>query len=232
MTLEEIFAGLSYGVLENLAISGEGSGGIPFQFEPKVIHHLNQSLIAIYGRFPLHEKEVQIRAYDNKALYPLKRIYADSDATIVPQKFITDTVEEPFLEDVLKIMSVYSEDGDLVALNQDDPDCKVYTPTTNTIQLVEPVTGNSYFIIYRALHMKLVVGDLAQEVELPEVLLPALYSHVGYQVFSGMGGQDNAAKAAEHLSTYETVCIEITDKDLVSSSGDSATTKLNDRGFV
>lgn len=232
MTLEEIFAGLSYGVLNNLAISGEGSGAIPFQFEPKVIHHLNQSLIAIYGRFPLHEKEVQIRAYDNKALYPLKKIYADSDATVVPQKFISDTVDEPFLEDVLKIMTIYDEDGELVPFNQDDEDCKVYTPTTSTIQLVEPVAGNSYFIIYHALHKKLVVGDLTQEVEVPEVLVPALYSHVGYQVFSAMGGQDNAAKAAEHLSTYESACIEITEKDLVSSSVENASTKLSNRGFV
>ena len=98
--------------------------------------------------------------------------------------------------------------------------------------LVEPVTGNSYFILYQARHPKLVEGDLLQEIELPDVLHPALEHFVAYTILSPMNGQEHAAKAAENLGRYEQICISAEEDDLVSSSQEEDSDKLCQRGFV
>lgn len=231
MQLEDLLKGLSYGVLSNLALGNEGSGEIPNQHEPKVVHHVNRALLALYSKFQIKTNEVQVRAYDNLTLYPLKKIYADQDPTVVAQKFITDSVESPFEEDVIRVTAIYDEEGTPLLFDTDDPLCKLFLPQPTTLQIVEPVTGNDYFLIYQAKHKTLVAGDGSQEVELPEVLYPALEAHVAYQVYSSMNGQENAAKATEHFSAYTMLTEQVIELDLVGTSTMERNTKLEDRGF-
>ena len=232
MTLEELFKNLSVGVLSNLAVGDEGSGLIPHQFESKLVHAVNQGLTQLHARFILHENEVQIRAYDQITTYPLKRKYADQDLTVVPQKFISDSAEKPFLEDVIRVLSIYDEEGTKLLLNSPDPLCKVFTPRPTEIRLTEPVTGDSYLILYQAKHPKLEEGDFLQEIELPDVLHPALEHFVAYTILSPMNGQEHAAKAAENLGRYEQICISAEEDDLVSTSKEEDSEKFCDRGFL
>lgn len=232
MQLEELYSNLSLGVLSNLAIGDEGSGFIPYSDQKKVALAINKGLLALYGRFILSEKEVQIRAYDGKTLYPLKKIYADQDATVVAQKFITDTVDAPFIEDVLRIFDVYDNKGTKLELNDPIGTGPVYTPNPTTLQIVEPVTGNTYFAMYQARHPKVIAEDLAQEIELPDVLMTALEAYVAHCIMSPMNGQEHTMKAAEHYAAYDMFCEDVLAKDLISTSLNSDTEKLYDRGFV
>lgn len=231
MTLEELYTSLSLGVLSNLSVSGEGSGMIPYQHQAKVGNAVNQALTALHGRFVLSTQEVQLRAYDQISLYQLRKRYADQDPTTVTQKYITDSVEYPFQDDVLRVLEVYDEEGTKLLLNDPSPSCKVFTPNPTTVQLVEPVTGNTYFILYQARHPKLVPDGLEQEITLPDILLPALEAYVAHLILSPMNGQEHAAKSAEHFAKYEMVCGEVEDRDLVSTSQTQETDKLDARGF-
>ena len=230
MTLEELYTSLSGGVLSNLIEGDEGSGMVPFQHQVKVCNAINQSLTALHGRFLLSVKEVQIRAYDQITIYPLQAKYADQDPTVVTQKFIADSAEEPFQQDVLKILEVYDEEGTQLAYNE--PRAKINSPNPTSIQLVEPVTGDTYFVLYQARHPKLDPHDLTQEITLPDILIPALEARVAYHILTVKNGQEHAAKAAEWVAKYEMDCTEVEDKDLVSTSLAQDSDKFCDRGFI
>lgn len=232
MLLSDLFTSLSYGVLSNLAIGGEGSGTIPVAHENRLVDHTNQSLLAIYGRLPILEKEVAIRAYDGMTIYPLKKKFADTDPTVVPQKFISDTLTDPFLEDVIRVLSVWDEEGEEVPLNDPDDEASLYLPAPTTLQIPQPVTGNAYFVLYQARHPLLVQDDLTQELTLPEVLHDALMHHIAYKVLSPMNGQEHAAKAGEHLQTYEMIVSRIEQDNLLGTSLLNGNTKLHERGFI
>jgi hypothetical protein len=76
------------------------------------------------------------------------------------------------------------------------------------------------------------MDDECQEIDLPFTLEGALTAYIAYMVFSHMNGQDNSAKAQEHLSMYDMICGEVTDQDLVSQNGNTTLTKFDKRGFV
>ena len=113
MQLGDLFANLSYGSLSNLAIGGEGSGVIPAQHEPRLVSLTNQALKLLSGKFLMCEKEVIIRAIEGRAIYPLEYEFAESNTAATGDKFIVDTVEQPFMEDVVTVLEIYDE------LNQD-----------------------------------------------------------------------------------------------------------------
>jgi len=231
MQVSEIFESLSYGVLSNLAIGGEGCGTIPTAHEPKLIHFLNQCLTEMHGKFNLAEKELVISASSGRTLYPLEVQYAVSDAAVV-EKFIVDTILDPFLDDVMKIVAVFDEEGEELVLNDSTNPASLFTPNFDTIQIPGPVDGDGYFIIYQAKHPKLVNGDLTQSVIIPEILFDPLFHYVAYKAISPMNGPEHAAKASEHYQRYDMLCQQIIEKDLVSTSlVETGTTKLMDRGF-
>lgn len=231
MQLNDILTSLSLGVLQNLSVGGSGSGQIPANSQSKVVNAINQGLVALYSRFRLLEKEVVVRAYDGMTIYPLKKIYADQDPAVVPQKFIADTVTDPFLEDVIKIHEIYDELGVSLPLNKSIPECVLFTPTATQLQITQPVTGNSYFLIYQAYHPKLTT-DPTQEVLLPLVLHEALETFVAYKILSSMNGQEHAAKAAEHFQNFNRICAEATETDSLGVSLETDMHKLDERGFV
>ena len=232
MKLNELFSNLSFGPLANLSVGGDGIGMIPFEHEARLTSFVNKSLLALFSRFPLLEKEVIVRAYDGKTLYPLKKIYADTDATVVPQKFIADSAVDPFLEDVIKILAIYDELGQPMPLNNTGEPTSLFTPLFDMVQIPLPKTGDIYYVLYRGKHPVLVPGVADQDVNIPDILQTALEAHVAYQVFSPMNGQEHKATASEHLSTYEMLCSNIEMQDLLQTSSVSNHDKLEARGFV
>ena len=233
MNIGDLYKDLAFGALSNLAVAGSGDGIIPPEFEPKLISHLNQSLLTIYGRFLLDEKEVVIRAIDNRTIYPLRVIHADQNSTTGVDKFIADSVENPFFEDVIKILNVYDEEGEELVLNDPEDTTSLWSPNPYTLQIPKPVAGNAYYVMYQARHPILVEGNLAQEIMLSPVLYPALEAHVAYRLLTPMSGQENSAKALEYLQTYMQICKQVEEHDLLGSSllGEMSS-KFRARGFI
>jgi len=232
MQLGELMTSLSLGLLRNLSVGGSGSGTIPGQSQALVIDAINKGLVALFTRFSLIEKEVIIRAYDNQTLYPLKRRYADQDPTVVTQKFIADTADEPFHEDIVKILGIFDEEGSEMLLDDPDPSCIMFRPKPTTLQITQPVTGNSYSVIYQGYHPKILNNPLTQEIEIPPIMQEALECYVAYRIMNPMNGQEHSAKALEHFQRYELLCQEIIENDTLGLSLAADSDKLKDRGFV
>lgn len=238
MRLGDFFSDLSYGVLSTLSIGGDGTGTIPDGHHAQLVSLTNMGLQALHRRFHLIESEVVIRTYSDLTLYPLRKIHADTDSTTGVRKFIADSIQRPFLEDVAKILGTYDEIGTPIPLNDKDASISLWTPSYDTIQIPGPEDDGAVFILYRANHAKLSPGpiggpaDLNQEITLPATLTQALAAYVAYLVLSPKVGQEMSGKGAEQFQIYESICAEVESQDLASTSDVENHSKLQERGFV
>lgn len=234
MDLQTLHANLSFGELSNLSIGEDGVGTIRAADHNKILLFVNQGLDKIYRRFRLLEKELTIEAQDEQYTYYLRREFAQTETqTIVPVKYIRDTVADPFIEDVVKILNVYDELAVEIPLNDNEAEVSFFTPSFDSIQIPEPVTGNAYHILYQATHPVLVPNDLTQEIILPEYLERALQAYVAYRVLAPMNGEEHRARALELNAEFMAEMGEVEDQDLASTSRKTAQgDKFEMRGFV
>jgi len=233
MNVQELFKRLSYGELSNLSMSSAGSGSIAADAQPKLITHANEGLLRLYSRFVLSEKEILLEMVDNFTNYHLLRRFAESNEAHDPIDpcYIKD-VADPFLEDVIKVLEVYGEDGVRLPLNDIEDPLSVFTPNPIMLQIATPVPGKMLSLVYQARHVPLEYGVLGSEILLPAVLEGALVSYVAGQIYGNMNGVDNSAKGSEYMNKYEVICADILSKDLVNSSRSTSNTKFDNRGFV
>jgi hypothetical protein len=237
MLVSELFKRLSYGPFSNLAIGNEGDGTILEARKPQVISNANDAMVRLYSRFVLSEKEVVVEQRELNTLYTIssKNAVSTLDTNPAPGNpaYIIDSEAEPFLDDIIKISSVYTDEGVQLPLNRDHDPKSVFTPQVNVLQVPVPIQGKPLYVIYQAKPIPLTIPAVDAEVlEVPTVLEGALLHYISYLTFSAMNGQEHTAKAQEHLGIYDAVCREVIENDLVSSSLSLLNTKLEDRGFV
>jgi hypothetical protein len=232
LTVQELFARLSFGALSNLAISGEGDGTIIEAKQPSIIEFANEGLLRLHTQFVLIEKEVILEQQEDVTKY---KIHSDNGvANGGLYQYVQDTEEEPFLNDLLRIEAVYNQEGCAYPLNDPNNDDSLYTPQIDVLQVPTPIEGVPLYITYQAKHIPLTLDpvDTAEEIHIPSVLEEALLAFISHKVFSSMNGQEHKMKADEHWANYKSICLEVIDRDIVSSSSRVTNTKLDDRGFV
>ena len=151
MTLEDLFETLALGELSQHKF---GKGGvIDLEDYPALISYTNRALTALHSRFPLQHKELLITQFDEITDYVLDPKYSISaDDASVENKYIADSVEYPFLDDLLRVEAAFNGDGASKPLNDEYRSDSWYTPNPDTIQIPYPVEGNVAAIMYRANH--------------------------------------------------------------------------------
>lgn len=232
MLVSELFTRLSYGELSNLSLSGEGSGTIVEDKQPKIIGYANEALLRLYSRFVLKMNDVIIWPIEHITFYRLDSQFAESNenAEEGADLYIHDTPFKPFQDDVIRILSASDINGVPLPLNDADNPNSIYTPQPTVVQLPSPKETLQVALLYQARHVPLT--EPTDVIDIPATLEKALSSYIAHLVFSHMNGQEHAAKAAEHLMSYEHICTEIEQKDLVSNSQSNSNTKFAQRGFV
>lgn len=216
----------------------EGNGIIRLQDRQKIIGYLNEALIRLHSRFILKESEVLIKMFPHITNYHLLTKYAQSfeEPEAEGYAYIMDLMGEPFVEDVIKILEVWNTNSFKYPLNDPEDRWSLYTPQANLLQVPYPIGDATLSVVYQAAHPIIIVGDPDNEItgsfEIPDVLYGALRAYIAYKVFSHMNTQESTAKGQEHLVTYERICAEVVDRDLVNTSISSTNTKFEKRGFV
>lgn len=230
MKLEELFTKLAYGELSNLALS-EG-GVITEPNRPKVITAINAALTDMYTRIHLNERELLVQTLEWKAIYPLRKRHAQMDDT-KDVKYIMDTPNNRFTDDIVKILQVNNEIGCPLPLNDPELCHSVFTPHFDTVQFTHTDGAPVYSVMYQALHPKLVMdGDvLNQEVMVPSVLEGMLCTKVASNILTPMGGQEFTIQAQHLEASYETMMAEVEQRNLALDIGISSNFKLTRRGF-
>lgn len=235
MKIMELFRQLSYGELSNLSISDSGSGLIVVDRQPQLVHYANDGLLSLHARFMLSEKDLLVEQVEHITNYHLVRKFTESAGSDVEWPYIKDLPEEPFEEDLIRILSVHRADGYKFPLNDSDDYNSLFTPQPNILQVPTPRDGEPLSIVYQAGHYKLDDRPghiLDQEIYLPIYLENALQLYVAHKVFSHMNGQENMIKSQEYLMAYEADCLGIEQRDLVNQTFHTSHRKLEQRGFV
>lgn len=213
MKLSEFFSLLSYGELANLKVGGKDCGGIYPKHSDEVVSYIRQGLTDLHSRFALKHNEVIIQQYANITMYPLRYEYAQSNTTSTqPYKFIEDTVEDPFQEDIILIESAVDEGGCEIEINRENDKCSIYTPQPDVIQLTYPEDENAIAILYKANHAKIDLSTNVPsniDIEIPAQLVRPLALYVSSLAHTAVGSPEGMNTGATKMIEYETACLQI-----------------------
>ena len=234
MKLGQLLSLLSYGELSNQILEPANRGTLTDMLTDQVLAYINTGLTDIYTRLPLLEKEVALEAQDEIHLYYLQKIYAVQDPTIMPvgMKYLQDTADDPFLEDVVRINAVYDELGSELPLNEPDVEGSLFTPKYDALQLPTPVTGAIYTVLFQAKHPEITGEDLDAEIMLPPYLEGALRAYIGAKIYDSMNGPEHAARALSLIAQYEAAMTQAQQLDLARTSQAFQNNKFDERGFI
>lgn len=228
MNIKQLFQDLSFGELSTLSLAQDGNGFITDAGKERLIRFANDGLLKLYSRFVLKESEVVIEQVESITNYHLLLKFAESQAGTSTQThlYIKDLPEEPFKEDVVRILKVFDGNNCELRLNDDANPLSLFTPQAKVLQVPNPVTGVPLAINYQAMHEELVLDEaLDQEIELPEVLHSALRNWIAYRCFCQVKTQESMAAGQDHLGQFETTCAEVIANDLVGNT----TSQTNNR---
>ena len=201
---------LTYGELSTHPVSGFVFGDPESEVDPlkwaQVISHINLGLIDIYGQFHLGTKEIYVQMHEELEIYKIHSDFAVSNtASLEDPKYIIDTPEQPFLDDILKIEEIYDENGNLQPLNDFNDEDSFYTTEPTTIQVPYSNDTNSFAIQYRMGHYT-IPDDLTINPADIELLHPTHFNEplqlfVGARMFHSLGG-DNVAQGDRMYNMY------------------------------
>lgn len=234
MRLSDIIDRLKVNELSDLFIGSEAFT----ENKEKLVNNINSALLTLYTRFNLRENHLLLEQQEHITNYHLIYKYAESSKSNVPFPYIKDMINDPFQEDVIKILRVVDIKQRNVPLNDINHPRSVFTPQVNVLNIPYPETGVPLSVIYQAKHHKIYhTGEddntlLAQEIELPFFLEEALTSYVAYKVYFHMNGIENQNKATNFLVLFNDICDGVTLNDLAAQSDHTSSTVFTTRGYV
>lgn len=251
MLLSDLFNILAYGELSNHHMASANDGTILEAKQPQLIHFCNEALTRLHTRFLLKEKSLTLALVESLTTYRLSPEYSVTgfDILVVDAPYIIDSADDPFLGDVIKVLSVVSDvevsSVDAYPLFNDpnnywtvntprslnDPSnyWTVNTPTYKTLQVPAPRVDEVLTIIYQAKHVPLT--DVDEEIQLPDTLHGALTAFIAYKVYLNMNTPESQAIAQGHLMMYESVCNEAVVADALNLSSSVINTRFNLGGW-
>lgn len=182
----------------------------------KVINNLNIALNILCNRFSLIEKQITIRRYSHISNYKLERKYARTSTIPCPTKYILDTEEEPFKEDVIQVLFAFDEFGNQMPLNDTHNPFSWFTSRT-TIQIPNTHrSGELAFFSYKAYHPK--VEKPTDELLIPEILLEAVSSYIAYKIHSTRSDKESTELANNLYQKFENQCVALEQDNTLTTS--------------
>jgi hypothetical protein len=226
MYIKEIFEHLAQGELRTLAIGGMDDGGILRHNYDKIIPHINMGITEIYKRFPAQAQKIDIQCDPSILEYKLHRDYTQSSGT-APVLYIMDSVEEPFLGDIIRIEEITGK-----VLNNNNDDTSIHTDYLSFI--VPEATDELMELSYRA---KLPHVDIntfyinTTELNLPYAYLSALLNYIGMRMTIGMPPKEGVSDSNTFLGRFEASIAKIFELGLVVTDNTTNEKAINN-GWV
>lgn len=205
MNVGDLFQRLSFGEFANLSIGSDGIGQIALENRGKVVSFINAALTDLHTRF-VHKIDFATLVLDeSRKRYQLSAEFAESDTTPnnTKPRYIRDTAEEKFLDDVVRILAV--EELSVPGVGTDClEEIQWRLVSHDTIFVKNPRSGALLYVEYQARHAPLTLpANLTEKIHLAPSLESALELKVAASVFSSMDGEAQVAKSRLLLSRYE-----------------------------
>ncbi len=241
MNLSEVFDQLTYGELAQISIGGGAEGQIDDANYKAMVAHTNLGLTALYKRFPIKENSLMLSVISNKDTYVLTPENATSNNELTGNiKYILDSIDSPFIGDILKVEKVVNSYGIELVLNNDGDLRNIKTPTYNTIKfskdLLSDLAGSNVEVVYRANHPIINVGNGAfnpenVELELPYSYLEPLLLFIASRINNPMGMTNEFHAGNSYAAKYELACQMLEKTNLMTDIG-SEFNKIRSGGWV
>lgn len=247
MKLSEVFNQLTSGEFSQLHLGGAVQGEIPPEKYNTVVDHINLGLTTLYTRFYLKEGRVNLSLIAGRLVYPIHPRYAVSNlASLEPVKYILDSEDVPFIEDILKIEAVNTTEGKEIPLNDLSEKYSVVTPSQTVLRVPSSIANQvsdlpecykttGFEVVYRAKHPKVVIPDGATpdsvEIELPETHLNALLLFVASRAYTPTGVTNEFNAGNNYASKFEIECTSLSVNNYQIDRAES-TNRLIQNGWV
>jgi len=231
MLLNDLYNMLAYGELSNHHMASAGDGTLLLAKRPQIVHFANEALTRLYTKFVLKEKSCIVELQEGNTLYRLLPEYSTTgfDNSVVDAPYIRDTVNEPFLDDVLKVLAVYTNYGGQRPLNDSNNCWSVNTPTVKTLQVNMVRSNEVLAVTYQAKHV--ILDGTNQEIELPSPLHGALTAFIAYKVYFNMNTPESQTVSQGHLAMFNSICADTTEADALNLSISGVNTRFNLGGW-
>lgn len=239
MLVQDFFDQLTYGELAQVEIGGIETTGIVPEVYPNVVSQINLGLIALAKRFPLKVVTVRVQEYDTINLYKLHTDFAVNGGSAEPIKYIEDTVDDPFVNNVLKVEYIkdytdaeYPVEVPFNVLSDAD---SILKRTHNSFYIPDTSTPRPLNVTYRATLDAINLDTLdpdVDEIDIPPVLNEALLYFVAARLHANrptIDGQENTS--LKYMQMYESELAKIDNENLLVEA-DFDNCKLDDNGWV
>lgn len=249
MKLSTVFSQLSSGEFSQLALGQSlDDFGIPEDRYNAVADHVHLGLTELYKRFDLKKGSLVLQLQTDLTTYPLRGGYTVSGGSLVNPNYIIDDVVFPFMDDILKIESVYTSNGvHELPLNNGMNLYSCHTPVMDTLrvplQIVnkmvdtpEAYITDNLLVEYRAKHPILYkpgsfIDPERVNIELPESHLNALLLFVASRVHNPIGMSNEFHVGNNYAAKYEQECQRLENEGLQIDFSDG-NHRLNHKGWV
>ena len=191
MLVSDIITDAKYGELRQLAVKDDVDAVISF---------INMGMLELYKRFNLRTEEAIVSLDANTTIYTL-----DPDLDNI--NMLDDC-------DLMYIVGIYDEDGNIVGLNNEDEPNSVLTPSYDTIQVPNPADGTYLSVMYIATPTRLTATT--DTVKLPASLYEALLHYIGYRGHGSIDGNINTENNT-HYMRFEKSCTTAKEYGLVTA---------------
>lgn len=193
---------------------------------------LNMALRTVFNRFDWKIKEMIVQSNDWQSIYKLTSDHAMSNLNSTAEKYIIDTLDDPFTDDILQIREVFNEDGSPIYLNDDEQFSSAYTVDYRTIQFTHPCSSNAFSLLYKAAFPKVEVdGMMDVTLDMAQVLEAPLQAYIGALYYNALSGQSSSATAQRLENKYEMLCQDIALNNRLGLDIDSTNIKGYLRGY-
>lgn len=250
MKLKAIFDQLVGSEITQACIGGQNAGVINDQNQHILINHINLGLTDLFTRFLLKEGKLKLRVHPAITSYVLSSDYAVTNPlSLVGVKYVDDA-GLPFKDDLAKIHSVMTAEGEDVTVNEATDPWTIHNPSTLILEFPKEVVAKQscipskffteyYEVTYRALHPTLEadpenpVNPSTINVELPSSYLHALLAFVASRVYGPLGQGAEASLGVSYANKYEQLCRQLESKKLdVDNSSTGVDNRFHARGWV
>ena len=200
----------------------------------KLLPVVNSALRQMYIDHQMVQKQLVLRTSADTTQYFLTKDHAVSSIAPV-EKYIIDTVDNPYTGDLARIDEVVDEDDRLVySAHENITGGFVRMPRWDCLVFSTPLDNKEYLIRYRASAPTMTENqvDSAIQLELPPGFVDLLRLQVAERIYGSQKTNESVAKAAQYRTEALSLEKRLKGQDTAQESGWDFDNRLQQKGFV
>jgi len=231
MRLVELLDFLRYSDIRSFNLTQDKSYELKEEAYPVIGACLNRAIRKIHTDFNLRQREVIIQVRQEIDRYYLRSHHAITNDDPGYAKYLIDTRELPFRDDLVQVLRVRDEYGRDYTINTIGSPHNVMLPEYDCIEVPVDETEPALSVIYQAHCGYIDVTQKNQEIYIPTYVEEAVQLYLMYLIANTQANQVDQQKAQFLLMRYKDEIIELKNTGIVYSPTQYITTQFEEKGW-